>query len=351
MIQFLSILAAGWSLLGWTGAASPGTAAPRAVAVPAAVLLPLSPLPLGLESLLPVPAHNPLTAEKIELGRRLFFDRGLSGSGATACASCHQPGKGFTDGRRLPIGDNQGVGRRNTPSLLNSAYVESLFWDGRAESLEQQSLQPLTNKLEMNTRLEAVIASLAASPEYPAAFQSAFGSNEVTAERIAFALASYQRTLTLGGSPFDRFSRFGSDPDFSAAAGRGSKLFRGKARCAMCHDGPLFADHKFHNTGIGWGQQPLDLGRHELTLDPAHQGEFKTPSLRNLAFTAPYMHDGSLPSLPDVIEFYNRGGGSNPRLDPALRPLNLSAVEKTELLEFLESLSPRFESGNALADP
>ncbi|MCI0541793.1 MAG: hypothetical protein L0Z50_41885, partial [Verrucomicrobiales bacterium] len=307
------------------------------VAMP--VSLPLSPLPQGLNALMPVPISNPVTEEKIALGRRLFFDKQLSRDGTVSCASCHHPDKAFTDGRALPIGVGGLQGRRSAPSLLNSAYTTSQFWDGRITTLEKQALIPLTSPGEMGNTLEAVLASLSGDPSYGEMLAKAFGSEGMTASRIADALATYQRSLVAANTPYDRYLLRKDESALSSAALRGLKLFRGKARCAFCHEGSLFTDQKFHNTGVSWGKQPLDLGRHEFTRKEGDQGKFKTPSLRHLLLTAPYMHDGSVKTLADVLEFYNRGAGANPYLDPAIQPLNLSRDEKLEVLEFLSRLS------------
>ena len=302
-------------------------------------------LPLGLNSLVPVPIDNPLTPEKVELGRRLFFDPGLSRDGTISCASCHQPEKAFTDGRALAVGIEQRVGRRNVPTLLNGAYGKTMFWDGRAASLEEQALVPLTHPNEMDNSLEGIVERLREDGVYPGLFEPAFGSAEVTPRRIAQALASYQRALVAGDSPFDRYLILNDESALSDAARRGLALFRGKARCSHCHDGPLFTDQKFHNTGVGWGNEPPDLGRFEFTGIEEDKGRFKTPTLRNVTLTAPYMHDGSIASLEEVIEFYNRGGQPNPSLDPTIRPLNLSAQEKSDLIAFLRSLSAGVDAG------
>lgn len=302
-------------------------------------------LPLGLNSLVPVPIDNPLTHEKVELGRRLFFDPGLSRDGMISCASCHQPEKAFTDGRALAVGIEQRVGRRNVPTLLNGAYGKAMFWDGRAASLEEQALVPLTHPHEMDNSLESIVEHLRADGVYQSLFDSAFGSAEATPRRIAQALASYQRSLVAGDSPFDRYLILNDESALSDAARRGLALFHGKARCSHCHEGPLFTDQKFHNTGVGWGIEPLDLGRFEHTGDEADKGRFKTPTLRNVTLTAPYMHDGSIASLEEVIEFYDRGGQPNPSLDPTIRPLNLSAQEKSDLIAFLRSLIARADAG------
>lgn len=301
--------------------------------------LPLSQLPRGLSSFMPVPPDNPLTAEKIELGRRLFFDNSLSRDGTVACASCHQPDKGFTDGRALPVGIDRRQGRRNVPTLLNCAYGLSMFWDGRAATLEEQALVPLANPSEMGNSLKEVVKRLQRETRYRRLFHAAFSSSEVTPLRIAQALASFQRTLVAGDSAYDRSVRSRDETVLNETARRGMKLFFGKARCAHCHEGELFTDQKFHNTGVSWGKLPGDLGRYEPSRHEEDRGKFKTPTLRNLLLTAPYMHDGSLATLEEVVEFYNRGGERNPYLDQSIQPLTLSQQDQSDLIEYLKTLT------------
>jgi cytochrome c peroxidase len=289
---------------------------------------------------MPVPPNNPLTEERIALGRRLFFDSGLSRDGAVSCASCHQPEKAFTDGRVVSLGVGNQATRRNAPTLLNCAYGTSMFWDGRVATLEDQALIPLTNPREMGSTLEAVLDRLNGATAYRALFKAAFGAEQVTPARLAEALAAYQRTLVAANSPYDRYVLLKDETALSEHARRGLGLFRSKARCAHCHEGELFTDQRFHNTGVSWGKEPLDLGRYEHTRREGDQGKFKTPTLRHLTVTAPYMHDGSLATLEDVIDFYDRDANPNPHLDGAIQPLNLTASEKADLLAFLDCLSP-----------
>ncbi|HUE88252.1 MAG TPA: cytochrome c peroxidase [Vicinamibacterales bacterium] len=298
-------------------------------------------VPLGLSALIPVPADNPLTAAKVALGRRLFFEKRLSRDGRVACASCHKPEHGFADDRALSIGVGGRVGGRNAPSLLNKAYARTLFWDGRAASLEEQALAPMVNDVELANTYEEISTRLGSDPSYVAAFREAFGGAEPTSARAAQALASFTRTLLSGASPVDRYERLGEATALSPAAARGHALFRGKARCHVCHDGPLFSDDRFHNTGVGWGRAPVDRGRYAVTGVDAHRGAFRTPSLRHVARTAPYMHDGSMTTLSEIVAFYDRGAGSNPYLDGLIRPLGLTSRERRDLVAFLESLTGR----------
>lgn len=330
-------------------AGATGTAAPpadggddrRAAAAPAPEPLRLPP-PVGLPPV-PVPDDNPLTAVKVELGEALFFDPGLSTERTLSCASCHRPGRYFADGKPLSTGFAGQAGERNAPTLLNAAYAPQLLWDGRAFSLEEQVLYPVTHPLEMNTTPEMVVAHVVATEPYPAMFRTAFGSEEITFERISQAIASFERTLLAGGSPFDLFIA-GDRSALSGAARRGWDLFRGKAACIQCHDfaasRPFFTDFEHYNTGVAWQADAwTDLGRFEITKAREDKGAFRTPTLRNVAETAPYMHDGSLGSLAEVIDFYRRGGNDNPNLDAKLRPIELTASEAADLIAFLEALT------------
>ena len=330
--------------------------------------------PLGLPPLA-IPADNPMIAEKIALGRKLFFDRRLSINGTISCAMCHVPEQGYAQNElATPVGIEGRTVRRNAPTVVNAAYGKTLFRDGRAASLEQQALEPLTDPKEMgNPSHDHLIARVRAFPDYAGSFEHVFGrAADITA--LVQATAAWQRTLLSGDSPFDRW-RYGKDgAALSTAAARGFRLFAGKAGCVGCHaigdDHALFTDHDFHNTGIGaerGRESPADLrveiapgtfatvkrkalqavseptkpdlGRFEVTRAPADRWAYKTPGLRNVALTAPYMHDGSMATLVEVVQFYNRGGQSNPGLDARLRPLDLAESEIADLVAFLESLT------------
>ncbi|HYL35612.1 MAG TPA: cytochrome c peroxidase [Bryobacteraceae bacterium] len=277
-------------------------------------------IPVGLDLYLPAPEDNPLTPEKISLGRELFFDKRLSRDGSVSCSTCHDPERAFSDGRSMAVGVFGRVGRRNAPALINRGYGHLFFWDGRVSTLEEQVLKPIQDSNEMDLTL----------PE-------AAARTGVPAEEISRALASFVRSILSGGSPFDRFIN-GERAALSAEEQAGLQLFRGKANCVACHVGPNFTDERLHNTGIAWRD-----GR--LTDDGAGHGDFKTPTLREIARTSPYMHDGSFASLEDVIYYYDRGGNRNPGLDPELQPLHLSQAEKQSLLAFLRSLSGRIRDG------
>ena len=249
--------------------------------------------PLGLDLYAPIPPENPLTPARVALGERLFFDSLLSADQTLACASCHRPDHGFADVAATSRGVYGRRTTRNAPSLFNAAYGTLFFWDGRIQTLEEQVVQPIINPSEMGLPLSNLVNRLRSSLEYREAFGEAFDS-EPRANNLAWALASYVRTLRSGNSPADRYAA-GIPPVLDADARAGTKLFQGKARCVECHIGPLLTDERFHNTGVGWGAG--DLGRFGITSDSADQGRFNTRSLRNVALTAPYMHDGSMPTL------------------------------------------------------
>ena len=295
----------------------------------------LPPPPLGLDAYMPVPPGNPPTVAAAALGQRLFFDAMLSADGSVSCASCHRPERAFADTVPRSSGVFGRHASRNTPSILNAGYGTSLFWDGRARTLEDQVLQPITNPDEMGANLSAVVRRLADRPTYRDMFRSSF-DEDVTATNLARALATYVRTLRAGGSAADRYAA-GDETALDADARAGLRLFQGKARCVECHFGPLFTDERFHNTGVGWGGE--DTGHMGVTHAAADRGKFNTPSLRNVALTAPYMHDGSLATLEDVVDFYARGGNTNPNLDEQIRALRMTLHEKTQLVRYVRALS------------
>jgi cytochrome c peroxidase len=303
--------------------------------------------PLGLPAVA-FPPDNPPTAETIALGRRLFYNRVLSGDGTVACATCHDPVKGFTDGKAVSTGIQSKTGTRSAPTVLNSTYYQSLFWDGRSSSLEAQVEGPITNPKEMANTPEAVVQRLQASARYREEFKNAWGTDQITFEMVRKSIASFERTVLSGNSPFDRYYYGGEKDALSASARRGFKVFTDSKRgnCAACHTigktYALFTDQKYHNIGIGANTDGslADLGRYPETKNDADIGAFKTPSLRNAVWTAPYMHDGSVPSLKDVIDHYIGGGNSNPHLDKKIRVLDfLSGQERGDLLEFVQSLT------------
>lgn len=299
--------------------------------------LSLKNIPAGLEANRPVPKDNPLTELKVRLGRRLFFDPILSADGAVSCASCHDPARGLAGQDRLAKGFRGQETHRNAPSLWNRAYGTAFFWDGREASLEAQALRPIESPTEMGGTIDQTVERLRKHKEYPALFQDAFGEG-VNAGNVAKSLASFERVLLSGNSRVDRF-RAGEVRALSDGERHGLWLYESRGGCWRCHSGPNFSDEGFHNTGVNWNQPPIDLGRFTVTNKDSDRGRFKTPSLRNVALTAPYMHDGSLASLEDVVEFYGRGGSKNPHLDESVAPLGLTPEDKKDLVAFLKALT------------
>jgi cytochrome c peroxidase len=286
-----------------------------------------SPL-LGLDVYMPIPDDNALTAEKIALGRRLFHDRRLSRDRSLSCASCHDPRRAFSSSRAQAVGVFDRRGRRNAPALINRGYGRAFFWDGRTSTLEEQVLRPIQDLNEMDLTLDEASARVG-----------------LDIETISDALASYVRTILSGDAPYDRFLN-GDRTALSREEQDGLRLFRGRARCTTCHIGPSLTDEQFHNTGVAWRNEHLqDEGRAAVTGVARDRGAFKTPTLREVTRTAPYMHDGSFPRLEDVVQFYSEGGRRNPNLDPDIRPLRLTRGEQRALVAFLRSLSGRIEEG------
>lgn len=309
---------------------------------------------LGLVPATPHPADNPYSKEKAELGMMLFFDPRLSGSRQMACASCHDPDLAWTDGRTVAFGNQRRVLKRNSPSLLNVGHATSLFWDGRAATLEDQAMEVILNPDELHAEMAIVIEQLQASDPYIAHFKEAFGDQPVNAKQVAMALATFQRTLRSSGrSDFDKFLT-GEKDKLSDAAVRGLHLFRTAARCANCHHGPLLSDNQFHDLGLSYyGRKFEDMGRYKITQQPQDVGKFKTPSLRNVTRTAPYMHLG-LFNLKGVLNMYNAGMATLRRKphqqdDPLfptkshlLRPLGLNRHDMADLQAFLEAMEEPF---------
>lgn len=294
--------------------------------------------PRGLIALPSAPEDNRPTPARVALGRKLFFDGQLSLDRTVSCATCHEPDRAFAGREARAVGVMGRTGRRNAPSLVNRAYGKAFFWDGREQTLESQALRPIVDKLEMDLPLDQLLPRLQTDGQYPALFAQAYPDG-LTADNVGRALASFERTLVYGDSPVDRFIEADDVSLLDAPARHGLWLFQSRAKCWKCHSGPDVSDEKFHNTGVSWGREPLDLGRFEVTQAEADRGRFKTPSLRNISQTAPYMHDGSLGALADVVEFYNQGGGKNPHLDRAIEPLHLTKEESAALTAFLEALT------------
>jgi len=303
---------------------------------------PLPTPPLGLDNLDNLPSAP--APERVRLGRWLFYDTRLSADGTVSCATCHVPERAFSSGTRFARGTAGQAGLRKTPSFINAAHalVPNRFgWDGRAASLEKQSLLPVANPVEMGNTVSRMVVTLTRIPGYAPYFQRAFGDRAITPDRVASALADYQRTRVSGNSAWDRWQRGDADA-LSSSARRGWDLFNGDARCSRCHYGPNLTDSAFHNLGLGWDAgsgRYADEGRATITGRPADRAAFKTPTLREVARHPPYMHDGSLQTLKDVILFYERGGVRNPHLDTQIRPLDISASDVDALVDFLGALN------------
>lgn len=298
-------------------------------------------LPLGLDEFAPnIPKDETLTKEKIALGRELYFDPRLSANGTVSCASCHNPTLAFTDGQSASVGIMGQIGRRSAPTIINRVFSKAQFWDGRASSLEEQAKGPIVNPIEMgNKDYDEVVKRLRDTKGYRERFDKAFGTEKFTIEQVAKTIASFERTVVSGNSPFDKFESGGDDKAISESAKRGLDIFRDKGRCSACHAGFNFTDEKFHNIGAGMDKPNPDLGRYDQTKKEEDKGAFKTPTLREIARTSPYLHDGSLKTLEEVVEFYNKGGIKNPNLDKEMKPLNLNEEEKRDLVEFLKTLN------------
>jgi cytochrome c peroxidase len=297
-------------------------------------------LPFGLEeSAIVIPADNPLTIQRVELGRTLFFDKRLSADNTIACASCHLSQFGFTDGQPVSTGIKGQKGGRSAPASFNRVFSSAQFWDGRAATLEDQSIGPFTNPIEHGfANYDVMIAKMKKIPGYNTLFLQVFGE-DITIGNVGKAIASFQRTVLSGNSPADRFDQGGETGAISAPAQRGLLLFRDKARCTKCHSGFNFTDEKFHNIGTGWDDNKVDLGRYMVTKNAEDISAFKTPTLREISRTAPYMHDGRFKTLDDVVNFYNQGGVKNPHQDPLILPLELTKEEKQDLVQFLRTLT------------
>lgn len=305
---------------------------------------------IGLLPEVTFPEENPFTKEKAELGKQLFFDPRLSGSGQVSCASCHDPDLAWADGRTLSFGHDRQPGKRNAPTVMNAAHNHAQFWDGRAGTLESQAFFPVTTEVEMRSSPDVVAQRLNGVPEYKQAFKQVFGDENVTFSRVAQAIATFERTIVGGRSRFDAFLK-GNRNALSDSAVRGLHLFRTEARCVNCHHGPNFTDNQFHDLGLSfYGRDLQDLGRYEVTKDPKDVGKFKTPTVRNAARTQPLMHNG-LFDLDGVLNMYNAGMATLRRKpeqkdDPLfptkshlLRPLGLNRQDLEDLKAFVEALN------------
>lgn len=292
--------------------------------------------PLGTPDLddIEYPDDEPHSEAEIQLGKTLFYDTRLSSNQLQSCATCHNPDLGFGDGVATSLGTMGKQVDRNAQPLYNLAWNVTFFWDGRASSLEEQAIGPIEAPGEMNLPLDEAVNRLSAVKYYRDAFAQIYGSDDITPELIGRAIAAYERTLNSIDSPFDRYIA-GDKNAMSPAAIRGLALFEGKGNCTDCHDGPNFTDNSFHNIGVN----TKDLGRGAVIQDPTLNKAFKTPGLRNVTLTAPYMHNGSEATLMDVIEFYNRGGDIKEGISNLIVPLNLTEQEKADLLAFLGALT------------
>lgn len=298
-------------------------------------------LPLGLQAgAAYVPETNPLSKAKIDLGRMLYYDARLSRDNTVSCATCHAPEMGFSDGKPTSTGIEGQVGGRNAPTVMNRLFSAEQFWDGRSPDLEDQALGPVQNPIEMGHTVEAMVSDLSGISGYAPHFEAAFGTPEITKERVAQAIASFERTVLSGNAPFDRYEA-GDKSAMSDSAVRGMEIFNDAERgnCVTCHAGFNFTDESYHNLGVGMDAAKPDLGRYEITKFDADRGAFKTPTLRNLSDSGPYLHDGSETTLDAVVEFYNKGGVPNDHLSEEIRSLNLSDQDKADLVAFLEALN------------
>lgn len=284
------------------------------------------------------PKDNPWSKEKEELGKMLYFDPRLSGSNWISCATCHAPGLGWGDGLPRALGHGMKELGRHSPTVINSGYFAVQFWDGRAKTLEDQAKGPIASPGEMNQDYGELVKELKVIPGYVMRFEKVFGKDSVTIDNIAKAIATYERSVVSNNAPYDRYQK-GDKSAMSKSAVSGMKLFFGKARCSICHNGPAFTDSNFHNIGVKpAGPLKEDLGRYNVTKDENDKGAFKTPGLRHITHSAPYMHNGSEKTLAEVIRFYNRGGDDVPNKSPFMVPLGLSDSEITDLVEFMKAL-------------
>ena len=294
----------------------------------------IGPLPTAV----PVPSTNLNYAAKLSLGKQLYFDGRLSKNNAISCAFCHNPVAGFADPNQTSVGVGGKRGGRQSPTVYNTAFNPFQFWDGRAGSLEEQAIGPIHNPVEMAETHETVVPKIAKINGYKEEFQKVFETG-VSLQGIAEAIAAYERTIISTNSAFDKFVL--GDPDaMGEDAQRGMAVFKGKGRCILCHNGSNFTDNRFHNLGVPQvGPMEEDLGRYYVTLREHDKGAFKTPTLRSITETAPYMHDGAFKTLEEVIDFFDKGGNPNPQLSPLMKPLGLAPQEKADLVAFLKALT------------
>ena len=296
-------------------------------------------LPLGLhaDNFL-IPHDNPMTKDKIELGRALYFDVRLSSNDTISCATCHAPNMTFTDNQPLSLGINRQKGSLGSPTVINRVFSKEQFWDGRASSLEDQAKGPLVNPLEMgNPNHEYVINKLKKIDGYVKWFSKVF-NNDVNIDDLSKAIAAFERTIVSGNSRLDQYN-MGDEAALTASEKRGLTLFRGKGKCSQCHAGFNFSDEMFHNIGIGWEGAEINVGRYAVTKKASDIGAFKTPTLREISKTAPYMHDGRFATLEQVMDFYVRGGVQNPFMDKLIIKMDLKKQEQKDIVAFLKALN------------
>jgi len=299
-------------------------------------------VPLGLPEV-PVPEDNPITPEKVALGKMLYFDTRLSKDGTISCATCHDPEMAWAEHTPTSTGIGDQVGGTNAPTVINAAYATSQFWDGRAATLEEQALGPIANPIEMGHELPAMLGDLSKLDDYEAAFEKAFGDPEITEDRVAKAIASFERLVLSGNSPYDKFQD-GQEDALTDAQKRGKDLFD-EVGCIRCHRPPLFSNYLFHNAGIGMDKDPPDEGRKAVTGKDVNLGEFRVPALREVANTAPYFHDGSSKTLEEAVALMVAGGIDNPNLSlmlKAVREKEISDQDQKDLVAFLKALSGEF---------
>ncbi len=304
-------------------------------------IVPIPDSPLGIDSKL-TDLVPPPTPEKVRLGRWLFYDKRLSKDGSISCATCHRPENAFSEPTPVSTGIAGQKGGRKAPSFVNLAWTiyPHFFWDGRAKTLEEQALGPVQNPVEMGNSIENMLKTLNAVKGYRAEFKKAFGSEEITGENVARALADYERTRMSGNSPYDRW-KAGDEKAVSEEVKKGDVLFSGKAQCNNCHLGQNFTDNLFHNLGVGWNAKTKsfkDLGRSKISLKKEDTGAFKTPTIREVDKHAPFMHDGSIATLEEVVEHYNKGGNKNPHISPKLKKLALTKAEVKAIVAMMKSL-------------
>ncbi len=292
--------------------------------------------PLGTPELFDIEAFDDgINLELVNLGKTLFFDNQLSKNRSISCASCHSPSLGFGDGKKTSTGFANQQLPRHSPSIYNMAWNVTFMWDGRVSSLKEQASLPFLSENEMGMSAELLVSRVSENRDYQDQFRRVFATEEITEEQIYEAIAAFEMTLISNNSAFDKYLK-GEKNAMSPAAIRGLELFKGKAKCIQCHDGTNLTDNSFHNIGVG---NDTDLGRGVVVDDESLNFSFKTPGLRNVALSPPYMHDGSIASLKEVIELYNEAVANNGVLDELIKPLNLADGEINDLVEFLNSLT------------